>query len=214
MRRLIIISSITFFFLFMGKAEAQFFKIGPKVGISSSGISADDLVIRSGDDLQELKLSLQNSSPEYQMGLFTRFTLAGIYLQPELTLTTTSVEYLFEDLSDGSSDPLYEQYFGLEMPIMAGIKLGPFRANAGPVFRSSLGTVSELKDVKGYGRRFEESQLGLQAGIGFDIGRKLILDFRYEVDLSDSRDELSIFGQSHELSRHGGQLSASLGYSF
>ena len=214
MSRALIAITVAFTLLFGGMSHAQVFKIGAKAGVSTSGISANDLVIKNTADLQDLKLSLQNSSPEYQLGLFTRLNLAGLYIQPELMFTTSSVEYLMEDFTDGTSDPLYEQYFGLEMPIMAGIKLGPFRANAGPVFRTSLGTVSELAEVRGYGRKFQESQLGLQAGFGFDLGKKVILDFRYEVDLSESRDEVTIFNREHEISRRGGQLSVGLGYSF
>ncbi|MCI4671052.1 MAG: PorT family protein [Bacteroidia bacterium] len=214
MSRAFFIFSVTLALLFGGAANAQVFKIGAKAGISTSGISSDDLSIRSTDDLQDLKISLQNSSPEYQLGLFTRLNLAGLYVQPELMFTTSSVEYLLEDFRDGTSDPLYEQYFGLEMPIMAGIKLGPFRANAGPVFRTNLGSVSEITQLSGYGRKFRESQMGIQAGFGFDLGKKLILDFRYEVDLSETRDEITIFDQTHELSKHGGQLSVGLGYSF
>lgn len=214
MSRVIVAITVAFSLIFGGMTHAQFFKAGVKAGVSTSGINANDLVIKNSADFQDLKLSFQNSSPEYQLGLFSRVKVAGLYIQPELMFTTSSVEYLMEDFSDGTSDPLYEQYFGLEMPIMAGIKLGAFRANAGPVFRTSLGTTSELADIKGYGRKFQESQLGLQAGFGFDIGKKLILDFRYEVDLSESRDEVTIFNQSHELSQHGGQLSVGLGYSF
>ncbi|MEO0895247.1 MAG: porin family protein [Bacteroidota bacterium] len=214
MVRSFLIGLISFLFLSTGVSYAQVLKFGPKVGVSTSGISADELVIRDASDLESLKISLQNSSPEYQVGFFGRLNLAGLYIQPEFMLTTSSVEYLIEDFTDGTSDPLYEQYFGLEMPIMAGIKLGPLRANAGPVFRTGLGTVSELTEVRGYGRKFSESQVGLQAGVGFDLGKKLILDFRYEIDLSNARDEVDILGQTHTLSQHGGQLSASLGYSF
>jgi len=128
-------------------------------------------------------------------------------------MTTSKIKYQIAEEGVATED-FSERRLGLEMPVMVGIKLGPVRANAGPVFRTGIANYSELTQVSDYGRKFRESQAGLQAGIGFDLGKKVILDFRYEIDLSATRDDIEILGQTHELSQHGGQLSASLGYSF
>ena len=196
---------------FASQLQAQNFKLGPKFSVSSSGISGTDFQVQNLQDLRELQVSLQEASPEYHVGIFSRLTLLGFYIQPELALTTSRVSYLVEDLTGGGTEAANEQYLGLEMPIMAGIKLGPFRANAGPVYRMNLTSVSDLADVQGFGRRFQESTLGLQAGVGLDLGKKIVLDLRYETNLNRPTDEVTVFGQTHKLSEYSGQWVAGIG---
>jgi len=196
-------------------AQAQDLMFGPRLGFGfNTDLQAKDLVIRNGDDLDAFSLSLQSSTPEVQMGFFGRVGLGPIFLQPEVLLATSSVDYTLEDLLNGESREVSERTYQLSLPIMAGVKLGPVRAQAGPVYRVHLGGFSDLADIEGMNRRFEQSTLGLQAGLGFDLGRKVALDFRYEADLTRSRDEVSFLGNTHDVSSQGGLLVTSLGISF
>lgn len=214
MKKLSIAFLITAICTLAGTVHAQGLKFGPRFGIASSSVEVEDFIASSPNNLESLKISLQEASPEYQLGVFGRVSLLGLYVQPEVLLTTSSVRYLYEDITNASTETLKEQYFRLEMPLMAGIKLGPFRANAGPVYRMNLGTASELRDIQGLTRRFDESSVGLQAGVGLDLGKKVVLDLRYEGTLGDSQDDITLFGQTHALSSQKGQVVASMGISF
>ncbi len=160
------------------------------------------------------EVSFQDGSAEYKAGVFARLQLFGLYVQPEFLFSTSSGNFLVSDLVNGGSEILREQYYNVEIPIMAGIKLGPFRAHGGPVYRINLDNNSDFLSINGFGRGFRESTVSLQAGVGLDIGRKMVLDINYGFNLSDNRDEISLFGQTHELTEQGAQLSASLGFSF
>lgn len=196
-------------------ARAQQLMFGPRVGFGfNTSMRTSELIIRNGDDLDAFKLSLQNAQPEAQLGVFGRLGLGPVYLQPELLFTTTAVDYTVENLLDGEEGIFRERVYHLAMPVMGGFKFGWFRVQAGPVYRIHLASSSELTDIEGLRRSFDQSTLGLQAGVGFDLGQKVALDVRYEAPLSRDDNEISFLGRDHDLSTHGGQIVTSLGISF
>ncbi|MDX1909268.1 MAG: outer membrane beta-barrel protein [Bacteroidia bacterium] len=195
-------------------AFAQKLKFGPRFGVAASGIQAEELMIKDLNDVDALRLELQNASPEAQLGVFGRLQILGFYVQPEALLTTSSAEFLVEDLQNGGTELLKERYYNLEVPLMAGVKLGPLRAQAGPVYHMNLGNASDFTTLDGFSRRFRDSAVGFQAGAGLDLGKKIVLDVKYELDMNGVRDEVTVFGQSHPVSQQGGRLIGSVGFSF
>lgn len=201
-------------------------KFGPRVAISSSGISSTDLILRNGQDVEELSLKLQESTPQYQFGVFTRLSLGPVFLQPELLLSTSKVTYLYQDLDapvldpsgtpteDGVATLLSERDFDLEIPAMVGLKMGFLRIQGGPVYRMNLGTKSDLRNIEGIGRTFKEASMGMQAGFGLDLGEKVVIDVKYQLDLRRTQDEITFLGNTHRVSQHGGRLVAGLGVAF
>ncbi|WNJ16697.1 outer membrane beta-barrel protein [Pontibacter sp. G13] len=202
------------FLAHMQQAQAQNFKFGPRIGVASSGVGLQDLLIQDMDDLDRLKVSLQESSPEYQLGFFARVKLLGLYIQPEALITTSKFSYLVEDIVNSGDEVVTERRFGLEVPINAGIKLGPLRLQAGPVYRMTLSSPTEVANLVAMKRNFADATVGLQAGVGLDLGKKIVLDLKYEANLSSVTDEITVFGSTHQLSDHGGQLVGALGIAF
>ncbi|MDX2249003.1 MAG: porin family protein [Bacteroidia bacterium] len=199
---------------FIPTTFAQKLKFGPRVGVSSAGVELDDLIIKDANDVEQLKLTLQNSTPEYQFGAFARVQLLGAYVQPELLFTTSASTYQVEDATTGDISDRTERFYNVEIPVIAGLKLGPLRAQAGPVFRTQLGNKSDLVDVDNYIRKFKESSVGVQAGIGIDLGKKIVLDVKYEPNLGRFRDEITILGTTYPMSDRKSQLIFAAGYSF
>jgi len=206
--KIIAIFSLCFIF-FGSQVQAQKFKFGPKFGVATSSLNGGDF-----SEFDDFDISFQDGSAEYKAGVFARLQILGLYIQPEFLFSTSSGNFLVSDLVNGGSEIFREQYYNVEIPIMAGIKLGPFRAHGGPVYKVNLDTNSDFLSVDGFGRGFRQSTVSLQAGVGLDIGRKMVLDINYGFNLSDSRDEITLFGQTHDLTEQGAQLSASLGFSF
>ncbi|MEM6807533.1 MAG: porin family protein [Bacteroidota bacterium] len=204
-----VIALFSLCFLFIGgQVQAQKFKFGPRIGVATSPLNGSDF------NFEDFDISFQDGSAEYKAGVFARLQLLGLYIQPEFLFSTSSGNFLVSDLVNGGSEILRERYYNVEIPIMAGIKLGPFRAHGGPVYRVNLDNNSDFLSINGFGRGFRESTVSLQAGVGLDIGRKMVLDINYGFNLSDNRDEITLFGQTHDLTEQGAQLSASLGFSF
>ena len=99
----------------------------PRFGVASSPINPQDI-----SDWQDFAVSFQDGSAEYQLGAFARVGLLGFYIQPEFLFTTSSANYLVTDLLDGGTEIFRERYYNVEIPMMAGIKLGPVRAPGRP----------------------------------------------------------------------------------
>lgn len=194
---------------FMGSLSAQSFKFGPRIGIASSPFEIQDI-----ENINDIAVTFQDGSPEYQVGAFARIAALGFFIQPEFLFTTASASYLVEDLRNGGSEIFNEQYYHVELPVMAGIKMGPIRLQGGPVYRLNLGNSSDFFTADGFSRSFTNSTVGVQTGIGVDIGKKLVFDLKYELPLAAASDDITIFGQTHSLSNRGAHAVASMGISF
>ncbi len=208
---------VALFLVSISGSYAQSFMFGPRLGFgfNTQAFDSYEWELSSPSDFQDLRLRVQDASPETQMGVYGRASLGKLYLQPELLLTTSSIKYVIEDLnSEDDGQVVDERNYQLAIPVMAGIRFGWLRAQAGPVYRMRLASLSDLKDFEGMDRRFANSTLGVQAGFGIDLGRKVAIDVRYETNLLQGRDEVSFLGQTHDLSQQSGQLVTSLGISF
>ncbi len=138
---------------------AQFFTVGPKVGFSSSRLSLDEArQVRSGQ-----------STVGFHAGAFTRFSVVGIYLQPELLFTQAGGEIEIQDQATDNFNQVQElTYNKLDVPVMLGFRMGSvLRVNAGPSFSLILGqdartegTTAEVKN------RYEDATVGYQIGGG------------------------------------------------
>lgn len=183
---------------------AQFFTVGPKVGFSSSRLSLEEArQVRAG-----------HSTVGFHAGAFTRFSVLGLYLQPELLFTQAGGEIEIRNQVTDNFDQIQElTYNKLDVPVMLGFRMGSvLRVNAGPSFSLILGqdarTEGTTEEVK---NRYEESTVGYQIGGGLDIG-KLVLDIRYEGSLSKLGDSVQLGGRRFDTDYRNNLFSVSLGF--
>lgn len=191
---------------------AQGLKFGPRVAISSNSIKASDLVVTSSAAAQDLKLSLQEGNSKLQLGVFARLELLGLYVQPELLFSTNKIQYAWEDAVNGSTTRT-EKYTQLDIPVIAGIKIGPIRVQGGPVYQMNFGSASDLVDVDNFMREFETADLDIRAGVGVDIG-PLIIDVTYQIPMGDTKDILVVDGINYEINTQKAHLVGSVGFAF
>lgn len=164
---LMVISSVTF-------AQVN---IGPKIGVNSSKITFKDNV----DNVEE-----GDASFGFHAGVFGRIEIGSFYLQPEVLYTSASGEIQFKDDQLGNQVRAYE-FNRIDVPIQVGYKFGEvFRIGVAPVY-SILLSDSEQGDT-GSQMTLKNSNIGYQAGIGFDIAN-IVLDLRYEGNLSGVGDK-------------------------
>lgn len=183
---------------------AQFFTIGPKVGFSNSRFSLDEArQIRAGQ-----------STVGFHVGAFTRFSFLGLYAQPEILFTQAGGQIEIKDQVGENFSQVQElTYNKLDVPVMLGFRVGSvFRINAGPSFSLILdqdarteGTTEEVRN------RYESSTVGYQIGGGLDIG-KVVLDIRYEGNLSKLGDSVQLGGRRFDTDYRNNQFSVSLGF--
>ncbi len=211
MKNLIILAIALFSFQI---ANAQV-KIGLKAGMSTSDISTDQLAIRNLDNIKTLGLSIEEASYGFHFGLVTQAKIGGFFIQPEVLLNTTQVDYVLEEFGEGSVTKrlLTDQYHNLDIPVMMGLKFGPLRLQAGPVAHMQLGKNSELEDVDGININFDKWTYGYQTGIGLDVW-KLMLDVRYEGNFNKLGDGITFMNRDFSFDERPGKLVASLSYTF
>jgi hypothetical protein len=185
-------------------------KFGLKAGIST------DFTFTNLDLSQAtVDVVLQNAKQAewgFQGGAFVRATFSGFYLQPEFLLATASNTLSYEGVVDGQPvDELLEQKFTkLNIPILLGFKMGPVRLNAGPAASILITKPEDMADIATY----KSATFGYQAGIGLDLFKKLTLDVRYEGNLNQFGDGITIGGETFEFDDRTGALILHVGLIF
>jgi opacity protein-like surface antigen len=173
----------TFLFIFSALISLNAFsqiKLGVRVGIMSSTIKADDFTTNSGTHVQ----TLSNAKIGFQGGLVLRITVAKIFLQPEALLSSTGGEVRVSDVN--STKVVNQRFTKLDVPVLIGTKLGPIRLGLGPVASVILNKPSDAIDFSGSSieNKYHKATFGYQLGAGFDLGKKIAIDLKYEGNLS------------------------------
>jgi len=183
-------------------------KFGLKGGAETLTVPTYD--ISTGDNNI---VAIKDASWGFHAGAFLRFTLFGIYLQPEAVFASNSFEYNVTTIA--GTDILSQKSSRLEIPVLIGFKLGPLRLNAGPSASIQIGSPEALIDDPNFTDMFKGATFGYQAGIGVDLLKKITLDARYGGGLSQKfGDAISIGGQDFKLDHRQNSFILSIGLMF
>lgn len=207
MKKLAFFSSILFL-LPLANLQAQF-KIGVRAGLSTPNLESETV------NAQGLNLAIKEANYGYHLGLFMRGHLSErLYLQPEFLFNSNSVDFKLEGFTAGLANRIFtEKYQNLDIPFMAGYKLGPLRLEGGPVGHIHIASNTELDIVDGYEQRFNDFQLGFQTGLGLDIWR-ILLDVRYEGNFNDFGEHMRILGEEVKFSQNPSRIVMTIGFAF
>ncbi len=168
-------------------------KFGIKAGLSTNSISMGDIkTVTSGSTTYAID-AVTSAKYGFQGGFFARASLFGIYLQPELLLSTRTNEYSITDVSPQASQAptfIKQNFTKLEIPVLLGFKLGPLRLNAGPSGSILLNTPKELINDPDLKNLYSRMTIGYQAGVGFDLLKTLTFDLRYEGSLKKYQNQI------------------------
>lgn len=206
---------ILFLFLIGGflTAQAQL-KFGLKLGLNTTSLSPSDFIVLNQDDVDRLKVKLEDANYGFQAGLIIQARIGNFVLQPELIFNSNSVDFDVTDVNTSEVfSQLNEKYQYLDIPVMLGCKFGPLRLQAGPVAHVFLNSTSELFDFSGYEQKFNEFTYGWLLGLGLDIWN-VALDFRYEGNFSNFGDHITFDGREYEFNQSPSRFLLSLGIFF
>jgi opacity protein-like surface antigen len=184
-------------------------KFGIKAGASTDFTFTDQTL--QGTDFEVVLQNAKSAEWGFQGGVFMRATFAGLYLQPELLLATATNSVTYEDVEAGGAAVVYNQKFNkLNIPVLIGFKLGPIRLNAGPAASVMITDPKEIID----GATYKRATFGYQAGVGLDLFKKLTVDVRYEGNLNQFGNEITILGETFTLDDRTGALLVHVGLMF
>ncbi len=192
------------------------FKFGIRGGVSTTEITADQLLVTNAEDMDRLQLGIQEANYGYHFGLFAQARAGSFFIQPEVLFNSNSVDFKVVDLTVNQTVPdiLNEKYQYLDIPVMIGFKLfNTIRLQGGPVGHVYLNNSSQLFDIEGYEEEFEQFTYGYQAGVGIDFW-KFVIDVKYEGNFNNFGNHIVIDGQSYEFNQSPTRLVASVGIAF
>jgi len=197
-------------------------KFGIKAGVSTSSLSMSDIKTvtspaSSGSNKFTVE-ALTSAKYGFQGGFFMRVTLFGVYIQPELLLTTRTNEYTVTDITNSSAPvaTVVKQNFNkLDIPVLVGFKLGPIRLNAGPSGSILINSPKELISSPDFKSLYSRMTIGYQAGLGFDLLNTLTVDLRYEGNLKKYQNQIeNLTGTKVNLDDRTSSFILSLGIMF
>ncbi len=185
---------VALFMVFSAQAFSRSSGLGIRAGMNLNSLpTSEELKLDGIGDLIALS---DDYATGFHLGLVGHWSGSLIYVQPELLYVWSRREmelnYLQKLLhSDLESDYYFETFNHLSLPLVGGLKLGPFRLGAGPVFSLLLssGGLDDL-DLR---QDYKEATVGLQLHAGIKLG-SLLLDLKYESSLAEYGDGISIGG--------------------
>ena len=164
-----LISIFVIFLLTAASAQSGF---GVKGGLTFNG---DQGLFKTVNSNYETK---GENSVGYHVGVYKRFALTGLYIQPELMYV--NYKNSFEDQMSRDFDITYKR---IDVPVSVGTQILQFGyIQAGPVFSSyfeddiSFNNVQNLKQ--------DEIGIGFQVGAGVEFSQ-LSVNLRYDFPFGD-----------------------------
>ncbi len=207
MKRLILITMVA---LLMAPALNSQIRMGVRGGINTAYFKASDITT---DDYRFTILN--DATIGFHGGVMMQVSFFGLFLQPELLLTSLDSEVRVRDLDQSNAvGRIREQSFTkLDFPVLLGKRFGPARVGIGPVGTIMLSTSSELGEF-GLEEQFNSATFGYQLGVGLDVLKFLALDLKYEGNLSKLGSGVTIGERDMEFDSRSRQFIVSVGIFF
>ncbi len=185
-------------------------RFGLKGGLSTTSLKMDDFKLNTDTTINAIK----GANFGYHVGVFLRLGMMGVYLQPELLFSSRTNEYRIEDLENPATI-VKQQFNQLDLPVMLGFRAGPVRINAGPSARLLINSPKDLINDPDYETMYKNLTFGYQAGLGFDIIKKITVDLRYEGSLQKYQTQIQkTSGDKFRLDDRPNAFHLSIGFMF
>lgn len=181
--------------------QSKKFAMGIKGGVNLSQLTMGDFLTTRYDangnpylnyNGQEVRDNLQqsfDSKTGWSGGVYMRFG-SGFFVQPEFLISTKGGHFDIQQ-NDGDVPKIKQieyKYSSIDVPLLFGLKGGPFRVNGGPVASFRIGDKQNIKEaIKYYTTTpspLSEAIFGYQLGAGLDIFG-LSIDVRREGSFSN-----------------------------
>lgn len=187
---------------------------GLKAGVSTTNLKMEDLKTLTSGETQYVVDAIKGANYGFHAGAFVRLSLFGIYIQPELLFTSRTDEYSVSDM-ENPAQIVKQQFNQLDLPVMLGAKLGPVRINAGPSARLLINSPKDLIDDPDFEAMYNKFTFGYQAGLGFDIIKRITVDLRYEGSLQKFQTQIeNLAGDKFNLDDRPNAFLLSVGIMF
>lgn len=197
-------------FFMVTQINARNARLGLKGGLYFSTLPSEIIADINNASL----IALKDRNTGYHFGVLGSFVFPGFFLQPELLIVSTGnyMQVDHEDVVD--TEEFFTQNFQhLAMPVLLGLKIGPLKLGAGPVFSVLLNQKNDSTSFRDLNIELSRATVGYQIGGGLHLG-SLLLEARYEANLTKFGDGVSVGGHSFDFDMRPRQLILSIGLLF
>jgi hypothetical protein len=163
---------------------------GIKAGLSTTSVTMNDLKTLTSGQTSYTVEKLEGANYGFHAGVFLRLAISKLYIQPELLFSNRTNEYTVTNLQTQVADVVKQSFNKLDIPVMVGLKFGPFRVNAGPSASLLINSPKDLISDPDFKSMYANMTFGYQAGVGLDLFKKLTIDLRYEGSLKKFQNEI------------------------
>ncbi len=181
----------SFQFGIKGGVNLSKFSFGSDVVTTRLNANGSPAVGVNGQQVRDNLRESLNSRTGTAFGVYARFG-SNLYIQPEVLYSTkaSSFDIIRTDNGQTTTQTVNISTTSFDVPVLLGLKGGPLRVVAGPVFSFRVGdnqrfsealrqyTTGSLNDA------WSKAYYGYQIGGGLDLGR-LGIDVRREGSISD-----------------------------
>jgi hypothetical protein len=203
-KSIVIISIILLYSL---SIQAQM-KFGIRAGISSTLVKLENF------NSLNYKLEYNRGDFGYHAGVISQLKITKLFIQPELLFSVTKADVAFSDFSTGSPKQLGRQnFYSLDLPVIAGVKLGAFKIEIGPEASWIINSKSAMMNDNHIDLNLNTITFGYQAGIGVEL-ESLIIDAKYQGALSDLGTGMNVGNSSVKFTQRMSEIIVSMGYLF
>ena len=158
--------------------------------------------------------ALPDSYTGYHLGVVADLSLFGLYVRPELLFTQTGQEMRVTEPITGDNgymeDYITQEFSHISIPVTVGWSIGPLRLGIGPVGSVLLDETEGNLEEYDINFDYNDVTIGYQAMAGIRFGN-LLLDFKYQGNLSDFGDGVTVGGQEFDFDNQPSQYILSLG---
>lgn len=203
-KTLVIISMIIVFGL---PTQAQM-KFGIRAGVSST-------ICKLGNfNDPNYQLEYNRGDFGYHAGLISQLKISRLFIQPELIFSISKSDIAFTVLNSGNPEQLGRQsFYSLDLPVIAGVKLGAFKIELGPEASWIISSKSTVLDQNNVSMNLNPIVFGYQAGLGVELG-DLLIDAKYEGEFGKLGTGMKVGISSVSFNQTMSGIVVSMGYLF
>ncbi len=201
-------SILILFALILSTGAFAQFDWGLKVGAASNNFNLESIQSGTAYTIE----AAEQASWGFHGGVFFRFSMLGIMLQPEVIFSMAENNMLVTDVGTAVDEIKSQKFNKLDIPVLLGVRLGPVRIMAGPAASVMLSSTSDI--IENAENLYKALTFGYQAGVGVDIAKKVTLDVRYEGGLNSFGEEITVGGESFTLDGRSSAILISAGIMF
>jgi len=141
--------------------------------------------------------------------------IGPIFLQVEMLATSYRLDFMMSDYKKMAkgSHVFNEQYYLLEIPINAGIRISDFKIGLGPVMEFNLDVDSDMAQLDEYSNMTRSMDFSFQAIAGYKIGI-LHIDIKYINKFSSITDGFALGNDILKYNKSANRLMFGLGVTF